>query len=426
MGNTASLFHFDEVEGLQPHDVAGGLDDLVVGIGFTEPVLVPGIFGRARQFPHGSGYNGLELTANQLRLRRDCSIEAIASVESMMAVNGRHTIVARGLRGSIAERRLFALSIDVSGAPSAPVAKLVMSWDQGTAPAFVPGIAFQLSSPGFVYLVATRQWLAPDLVLVSYFVNGVALGAFTVSGGAIVDGDGGHVTVGMEGAGPGVFTNYYLDAIDDLRISSVVRTPEEIETDYLRMFQWQPQGVEALRAFALSMGDAYSRDPASRIQRELAVHGDGLGFAWAQLEELLENYLPDRATRLLPRWEAICGIQPGPRDTYQQRRNRILAFMRQIAGYSVDQIVKAVAPVLACQPSDLTVIENTNTGLNPEVVWIWFIFRDPSVPGSPDVPAAQRIIDQMRPAHTLGVVGQSRNFLCDDPFSLTDRDILGE
>lgn len=426
MGKTAALFHFEEVAGLQPHDAVGGLDDLVVPAGLTTPPIVDGIFGRARSFPSGSGFEGLELVANQLRLRRSMSIEAIVSIDALRQVNGRHTIIARGRRGAVGERRLFSLFVDVTGAPGAPVCKLGMGWDQGTAPAYVPGVYFDVTAPGFVYLCVTREWVSAGVVRVSYYANDKALGTFTVTGGAIADGDGGHTTVGMEGAGAGVYTNYFLDAIDDLRVSNVVRSPEEVQSDYLRMFQFQPWGYDMIRMFANSLGDNYSRNEDAQISRELMVEGDALGFAWAQLNELLTNTLPDRSTKRLDRWEAICRIQPGPTDSIQTRRNRILAFMQQVAGYTVDKIVTAVAPVLACTPDQLEIIENRNDGVNPEKVWLWFIKRDPALPGTPDIPTAQRIIDQMKPAHTRGLVGESTSFKCDDPHSLTDRDLLGE
>lgn len=441
MGKTASLFHFDEPEGINPHDAAGGLDDLIVPAGLSAPPVVPGLFGLARQFPSGYGLCGKESTSlrlldglghgrgriasNQLRLRRDVTIEAIVGTPAVMATVGRHTITARGLRGSIAERRLYSLAIDTTS-PSTLSGTLVMGWDEGTAPAYVPGAQFRLSSAGWMYFAATRRWVAPNLVVVTYYANGKELGSFTVSAGNIVDGDGGSNTYGCEGAGAGVFTNFFLGELDDVRVSNVVRTGEEIELSQLRMFELQPQAYEVMKTFTSMMGDAYSKNPDSVIQRELMVEGDALGYAWSLFAELERYYLPDRATRMLDDWERICRIQPGPADSFETRRNRILGFMRKIAGYSRDQIVTALAPVLDCQPSDIEIIENENTGINPDVVFIWFAHRDPALGGNPDFATAQRMLDEMRPAHTLGVVGESTEFRCDDPHSLCDRDLLGE
>lgn len=54
-----------------------------------------------------------------------------------------------------------------------------------------------------------------------------------------------------------------------------------------------------------------------------------------------------------------------------------------------------------------------------------FIHRDPIDAGTYSVEDAQRLIDKAKQAHTVLTVGESDNFLTDDGFSLTDRDILG-
>jgi hypothetical protein len=54
-----------------------------------------------------------------------------------------------------------------------------------------------------------------------------------------------------------------------------------------------------------------------------------------------------------------------------------------------------------------------------------FIHRDPEDDGNYDIFEAQQICDRMKQAHTLITVGESDCFLCDDDYSLTDRDVLG-
>lgn len=55
----------------------------------------------------------------------------------------------------------------------------------------------------------------------------------------------------------------------------------------------------------------------------------------------------------------------------------------------------------------------------------FFVHRDPLDSGAWSIPEAQTMVDRAKSGHTLGLVGESDNFLCDDPHSLTDRDILG-
>jgi len=54
-----------------------------------------------------------------------------------------------------------------------------------------------------------------------------------------------------------------------------------------------------------------------------------------------------------------------------------------------------------------------------------FVHRDPADAGTYSIANAQRLADKAKPAHTLLMVGESDNFLTDDDFSLTDRDVLG-
>lgn len=53
------------------------------------------------------------------------------------------------------------------------------------------------------------------------------------------------------------------------------------------------------------------------------------------------------------------------------------------------------------------------------------VIRRPSDSGSCDLATAQRVCDSAKQAHTLIIVGESDEFLCDDDGSLCDRDLLG-
>lgn len=63
--------------------------------------------------------------------------------------------------------------------------------------------------------------------------------------------------------------------------------------------------------------------------------------------------------------------------------------------------------------------------LDPRQIYQFFVYRDPGLGGTWDLPAAQRLIENMKPTHTRGTAIESIDFLCDDPESLTDRDLLG-
>lgn len=54
-----------------------------------------------------------------------------------------------------------------------------------------------------------------------------------------------------------------------------------------------------------------------------------------------------------------------------------------------------------------------------------FVHREPTDAGTYDIKETQRTLDRIKQAHTLLRVGESDSFKTDDPYSLTDRDLLG-
>jgi len=62
---------------------------------------------------------------------------------------------------------------------------------------------------------------------------------------------------------------------------------------------------------------------------------------------------------------------------------------------------------------------------SPADKFFFFVHRDPEDAGTYDLANAQRSIDRSKKSNTLGMVGESDVFLCDDPSSLFDRDIFG-
>ena len=58
-------------------------------------------------------------------------------------------------------------------------------------------------------------------------------------------------------------------------------------------------------------------------------------------------------------------------------------------------------------------------------VFSWYAFRDLSLPGTPDIPGAQALLDRIKPAHTLAGAVTNKAVLADDPDSLLDIGPLG-
>lgn len=363
-GSTSILIGFNEPAGLLPTDVAGGLLDLVVPATASEPARVEGVLGGARYFDGAlRGYVALEKTVGQTKLHRTMSIEAVLHITASESLT--RTIVQRGKGDSAAERLLWALKINfVSGTTWS----LQMAWQRASgAAATVPAANFTMPSDGIVYVAAVRRWKSLTSVDVDYYVNGIPIGTINSAHGDIQDGDGGTTLVGLTFGGGVYLAGFFLDYLDELRVSSTELTAEDVEHQHRRLFLYAKHGGELLRAL-LPPGEAYSTDPTTIIQRELAVEGDGMGEGLAQLEELRQYFLPDRASRALDRWEQVTRLAPGPLDDMTARRKRVLGHLRKVWGYSRADIVKAVYQLLGLTEAQVEIVETSNT--TKDTAWI--------------------------------------------------------
>lgn len=136
---------------------------------------------------------------------------------------------------------------------------------------------------------------------------------------------------------------------------------------------------------------------------------------------------PRYATELLPDFEADLGLVA--EGSLDERRQRVVA--RLVARQRVRPVdyQNALAPLLGLTPAQVVVIERTAAqaaAMNDQKEkYRFFIYRNPALAGTWNVAEAQALVDDMAHSYTKGHVIESINFLCDDPRSLCDRDILG-
>lgn len=159
----------------------------------------------------------------------------------------------------------------------------------------------------------------------------------------------------------------------------------------------------------------------------LQALGDELTRVSQRAADLVEESDPRTTTELLPEWEEDYELESTGTD--QERRDRLLSAILASSGVRPEDFQAALAPVLGLDPNDVEVIETSRATAiavgDDRIIYQFFIYRDPLLAGSYDLVEAQRIIDVMAHSHTRGVAIESTDFLCDDPFSLTDRDLLG-
>jgi uncharacterized protein YmfQ (DUF2313 family) len=355
---TAAVWHFDELDGVQPSDTAGNVGDLA-GVGaLPMPVRAFGIVGHGRKWSSPHGLGGKDVVVDATTLTRTMALEVLV----LPVGDGSRMLVQRGLNtGADAERILWSLRLAVLDG----IGTLTMGWQrEAGATAVVPGQDFNIPpappySP-WMYVAAVRRWISATVVEVDYYVNGGLVGTVGSGNGDIGKGSGGTVLVGvLDGAGTPTSGLLTGDIIDEIRISNGERTAEEIRQVFRRLFVVTIWARAMLRSF-LPPGRAYSLDPASVIQREVGVEGDGLAHAWHLADTLLDDWFPDRATQTIERWESLTRQAPHPGDFYADRRARVVGRFSSIGGFSRAKIAEAIAPLLGVLPVAIVFVENSN------------------------------------------------------------------
>jgi len=152
--------------------------------------------------------------------------------------------------------------------------------------------------------------------------------------------------------------------------------------------------------------------------------GDELERVESRALDLIREADPQQALELLPDYERMLELSSD--GTLGERRARVVSLLIRRQRVRPIDYQSILAPILGVTP---TVVEHTRAFAilvgDDREIYRFFIYRNPALPGTYDLVAAQAMIDRMSLSHTKGYVIESINFLCDDPYSLCDRDILG-
>lgn len=177
----------------------------------------------------------------------------------------------------------------------------------------------------------------------------------------------------------------------------------------------------------LPRGRLWRRVLAGVLSKILLALGDSLARIDQRAIDLLTEGDPTKTLELLPEYEADLGLSGD--GTIDERRARVIAQLLRQPRFRPIDFRQVLAPVMGCTPAQVIVIERSHADAvsmgDAREIYHFFIKRDPAATGPLDVDAVQSIISTMKPAHTNGQLVLSTNFICDDPDSLCDRDILG-
>lgn len=143
--------------------------------------------------------------------------------------------------------------------------------------------------------------------------------------------------------------------------------------------------------------------------------------------DLLDEAVPSLANELLPEYESDLDLVAAA--TIGERQANIVARLTARQRFRPIDFQTALAQLLAQASASVVVIERSHAlarsmGDDREI-YRFFVYRDPTLPGTYFLASAQALIDAIKPSHTIGYAIESINFLCDDPHSLCDRDLIG-
>lgn len=137
---------------------------------------------------------------------------------------------------------------------------------------------------------------------------------------------------------------------------------------------------------------------------------------------------PTTALELLPEHELDLDLEAGS-GSIDERRARVVARRVSRQRFRPVDFQTALASLLALDPSDVVIVEHTRAFClaigDDREIFRFFVYRDPTLPGTYFLDSAQEMLDEIDPSHTVGQVIESIDFAYDDPFSLYDRDLLG-
>lgn len=348
------LLRFDEsADAIHPADAAGTLTDLDPFTGGATASVVDGVIGKARLFSPASfhGFVATDLPGRSSLLTRDVTVQVVLSTDivAQSAAGTPGCIIARGNSGggiAAANFTAYALELVVVDVPSFTYS---MRWIwQSIAGVFKTqtGAQFSLAPPGsaFTMLTATRRWISPTEVLLRYYIGDILIGQVTSADGDIGGGTTGQMQIGCHVQGGA--NNHFAGRIDELLVLDHEITREEIENTWLRITLYQPLGYQVLREMH-DPGFPLPTDPGSRVQRDLRMIGNALGYAAAAAENVRANILPQRAYgSTLEDWEETVRVTPEPNQDIDTRRARVLAKIRQRRGCTIPGLEDSLVGLL--------------------------------------------------------------------------------
>jgi hypothetical protein len=367
MTATLLLLPFDDLaEHLRPQDAMGNLEPLGTDTGIAMPALAAdGLVGPGRDFTPASThalYAGDASDGDTLTVR-DATVQVLASLRASSAASWPRAIYVRGEDdGTAAQYHSLGLELAKLALPVSPIhLELRLFWQDssGVMQTQVGGTFVAPADDDFVLLTATRRRVSSTEVVCRYYVNDERIAEVTSVDGDIAGATTGTTCVGGRKAASS-WGRFFDGVIDELKVTDYEMSAEEVQKTWQRLTVHQPAGLAMLAAGA-PPGSRWGRDLGRNEGKLTKWMGGAIGYAAARVAELRRTWLPHHADAdEIVRWETLNRITPGPRDSLDTRRSRVLAHERRDNGYAVGQIRDVLAEPLDLDAADIEILNFTN------------------------------------------------------------------
>jgi hypothetical protein len=183
-------------------------------------------------------------------------------------------------------------------------------------------------------------------------------------------------------------------------------------------------GGDIARRLAAALGTAWQAGDTTHNAALLLAIGDAFADLYADQDIATNQAFVNTATVMLSELEERYGLTVRIDMSTADRQTRLLSKVRAARAGTPQGIERSITPY---DPT-VTVAENLSSDPllgDPRGVYVFAVQIAASVFSDPTKLAAIRdAVEQLKVAYTLGNVCTRTGFRCDDPLSLTDRDVL--
>lgn len=202
-----------------------------------------------------------------------------------------------------------------------------------------------------------------------------------------------------------------------------------IDTDGFDVEIWTPNPGAYARMMAalLPPGKVWRLIGDSTLASLILGCSDELWRLHLRAKALLDEAVPSLAVEMLPEYESE--LELDSTGSNSERQARIVARLVARQRYRPTDFQTALAPLLGQLAANVVVIERSHAFADSlgddREIFRFFVYRDPTLPGTYFLAAAQALVTAIKPSHTIGTLIESTSMIYDSPHSLYDRDLLG-